>query len=97
MGLEDVQEYCYGRAPGVAAVGAGTRLSVGCEDAASHGHLEVLLWAMEQGSPWRQGPMCELAALGRNLAVLQWAREQGCSWDEWDEWVPPLRAVTWRC
>ena len=65
-----------------------------CASAAVGGHLEVLIWARDQGCLWeedieeKQGlDCCCLAAGNGHLEVLQWLRapggvaEHGCPWD----------------
>jgi hypothetical protein len=66
-----------------------------CELAARAGHLEVLLWASDNGCPFSK-EICWESAGGGHLEVLQWAREHGCDWDE-GTCAPPPRADTWRC
>jgi hypothetical protein len=51
-----------------------------CTFAALNGHLEMLLWARENGCPWNDNT-CWGAAEGGHLEVLQWARANGCPWD----------------
>ena len=51
------------------------------DEAATHGHLEVLMWMREHGCPWDASMMCERAAAYMHLDVLKWLREQDCSWD----------------
>ena len=46
--------------------------------AAEGGHLEVLKWARENGSPWDED-ICAYAAESGHFEVLKWARENGCS------------------
>ena len=52
-----------------------------CEDAAEHGHLDVLKWARDNGCPWDE-KTCYRAAKHGHLEVLKWARENGCPWNE---------------
>mmetsp|Transcript_8247 Transcript_8247/g.17064 ORF Transcript_8247/g.17064 Transcript_8247/m.17064 type:complete len:85 (+) Transcript_8247:1-255(+) len=51
--------------------------------AAMGGHLEVLQWLREEGSPWNEYTCydeytCEVAARGGHLELLRWALENGC-------------------
>ena len=52
-----------------------------CEYAAEGGHLQVLMWAREQGWPWNSR-VCHRAAGAGHLQVLRWAREHDCPWNE---------------
>jgi hypothetical protein len=47
--------------------------------AAAKGHYKIVLWAIENGCPWKG--FSKYAALDGNLKVLQWARANGCPWD----------------
>ncbi|KAL6059217.1 Ankyrin repeat domain containing protein [Balamuthia mandrillaris] len=44
-----------------------------CEQAALHGHLQVLQWALEQGCPWSPRAFA-LAARRGHMEVLRWIR-----------------------
>ena len=60
-------------------MGAGAPLpveQVDCTYAARGGHLEVLKWVREHGSPWDK-LTCIYAAVSAPLEVLQWAMEHG--------------------
>ena len=46
---------------------------------AAAGHLEVFMWARENGLPWDKWTSA-YAAQGGHLEVLKWAHEQGCPW-----------------
>ena len=52
-----------------------------CEAAAEGGQLEILKWAMAEGSTTNQWT-CSAAAFGGHLEVLQWVKAGGCYWDE---------------
>lgn len=52
-----------------------------CTDAASKGHLDILMWARANRCRWNE-KTCAAAAEGGYLKVLQWAHENGCPWDE---------------
>lgn len=53
-----------------------------CREAARGGHIDVLRWAREEGSPW-DATVCMEAARGGRLEVLRWLRSEGCPWDEY--------------
>jgi hypothetical protein len=54
-----------------------------CEQAAYHGHLEVLkcLRSRNPSRPWNKW-VCAYAANNGHLGTFRWARENGCPWDE---------------
>lgn len=54
-----------------------------CIEAARAGHLEVLVWARENGCDW-DASTCSAAAENGHLAVLNWVRENGCDWYHMD-------------
>ncbi|CAN0532375.1 unnamed protein product, partial [Ectocarpus sp. 12 AP-2014] len=45
--------------------------------AAENGHLEVLVWARENGCPWNERT-CVNASRGGHDDVLRWAIANGC-------------------
>ena len=53
-----------------------------CFVLAEGGPLDMFIWAVEQGFPWKNKYTCRAAAHYDNLPVLQWARENGCPWDQ---------------
>mmetsp|Transcript_8248 Transcript_8248/g.17065 ORF Transcript_8248/g.17065 Transcript_8248/m.17065 type:complete len:84 (+) Transcript_8248:1-252(+) len=57
--------------------------------AAMGGHLEVLQWLREEGSPWNEYTCydeytCEVAARGGHLELLRWTIENECPYDQGD-------------
>ena len=48
-----------------------------CSGAAASGHLEILIWAHENGCPWNEYT-CSEADDNGHLDILQWARNNGC-------------------
>eukprot|EP00302_Diacronema_sp_CCMP2436_P039830 CAMPEP_0180026178 /NCGR_PEP_ID=MMETSP0984-20121128/25047_1 /TAXON_ID=483367 /ORGANISM="non described non described, Strain CCMP 2436" /LENGTH=307 /DNA_ID=CAMNT_0021950853 /DNA_START=37 /DNA_END=961 /DNA_ORIENTATION=+ len=72
-----------GRAPRGAAVRTRARLPVEaaiCWSAAEEGHLEVLRYAHEHGSPWYESTCYAAAEMGQ-LEALRYAHEHGCPWN----------------
>ena len=53
-----------------------------CRAAAADGHLEILIWAHQNGCPWNEWT-CAYAAREGQLEVLKWARANGCPWREY--------------
>ena len=51
-----------------------------CDAAASHGHLEALIWLRGRGFPWNTS-VCWSAAGAGHLEVLRYAHEHGCPWN----------------
>ena len=60
---------------------AGAFTASDCAEAASHGHLECLKYARENGCPWDQWT-CYHAASNGHLECLKYAHEHGCPWNE---------------
>lgn len=52
-----------------------------CDNAAEHGHLDVLVWARSNGCEWGGATTCAAAADRGHLHVLRWLREKGCPWN----------------
>jgi hypothetical protein len=50
-----------------------------CEIAAKDGHLEVLIWARQNGCNW-DWRTCANAAKNGHQEVIKWARQNGCEW-----------------
>ena len=50
-----------------------------CPDAAEGGHLDVLVWCIENGCPWESSRIISFcsAAYNGHLLVLQWCRDNG--------------------
>ena len=94
VGSEDMCLCRFWRAPGGAAVDAGTGVPVGdtvtCSLAAAGGHLAVLQWARVHHCPWNKWT-CYFAAENQRLEVLQWARAHGCPWNKRE-----CEYVSWR-
>jgi hypothetical protein len=52
------------------------------ENAALHGHLPIIEWALsKEKSPPQVGSMCSQAALNGHLHVLKWALSKNFAWD----------------
>ena len=83
VGYDDVLGGRYGRAPGGAALGAGTGLPVGLADVFIRRSVRApARAAVGAGAPLPVGLVdAGMAAEGGHLEVLQWAVEHNCPWD----------------
>ena len=62
-----------------------------CAYAAINGHLNILIWARQNGCDWNF-VTCSHAVSGGHLEVLIWARENSC---EWDSNTEKLAKIKW--
>jgi hypothetical protein len=62
-----------------------------CEIAARIGHLELLIFAHENGCPWEyyyyrlliDRSICEISAKNGHLDCLKYLHKNSCPWDKW--------------